>query len=65
MYGYAGGQERDFFIDNPLVRIHSMVEMVLLDRPCTMRFEFPFPGSFISTFLLHRGTSLIRKHPPP
>ena len=28
--------ERDFFIDNPLVRIHLIIEMILVDRPCVM-----------------------------
>ena len=27
---------RDFFIDNLLVRIHVIVEMILVDRPCAM-----------------------------
>ena len=25
-----------FFIDNPLVRIHLIIEMLLEDRPCVM-----------------------------
>jgi len=29
-------QKRGFFIDNMLVRIHSIIEMVLVDRPCAM-----------------------------
>ena len=28
--------ERDFFIDNLLVRIHLIIEMILVDRLCTM-----------------------------
>ena len=28
--------EREFFIDNLLVQIHSVIEMILLDRPCAM-----------------------------
>jgi len=28
--------EREFFIDNLLVRIHLIIEMILVDRPCTM-----------------------------
>ena len=28
--------EREFFIDNLLVRIHLMIEMILVDRPCAM-----------------------------
>ena len=30
-------QERDFFIHNLLVRIHLIIEMILVDRPCAMR----------------------------
>jgi len=44
------GREREFIIDNLLVRIHLIIEMILVDRP--WEFEFPFPGSHISTFLL-------------
>jgi len=29
-------REREFFIDNLLVRIHLIVEMILVDRPCAM-----------------------------
>ena len=28
--------EREFFIDNLLVRIHFIVEIILVDRPCAM-----------------------------
>ena len=28
--------ERDFFIDNLLVRIHLSIDMILVDRPCAM-----------------------------
>ena len=31
----AGG-ERELFVDNLLVRIHSIIEMILVDRPCAM-----------------------------
>ena len=31
-----GSIERDFFIDNLLVRIHLIIEMVLVDRPSAM-----------------------------
>ena len=31
-------RERDFFIDNLLVRIHLIIEMILVDRPCAMGF---------------------------
>ena len=29
-------QEREFLIDNLLVRIHLIIEMILVDRPCAM-----------------------------
>jgi len=29
-------REREFFIDNLLVRIHFIVEMILVNRPCAM-----------------------------
>jgi hypothetical protein len=28
--------ERELFVDNLLVRIHSIIEMILVDRPCAM-----------------------------
>ena len=28
--------EREFFIDNPLVRIHLIIVMISVDRPCAM-----------------------------
>ena len=29
-------REKEFFIDNLLVRIHLIIEMVLVDRPCAI-----------------------------
>ena len=40
--------EREFFIDNLLVRIHRCFWWTGL---APWEFEFPFPGSLISTFL--------------
>ena len=34
-------RERDFFIDNLLVRIHLIIEMILVDRLAPWEFEFP------------------------
>ena len=34
--------EREFFIDNLLVRIHLIIKMVLVDRPCAMGAWIPF-----------------------
>ena len=28
--------KKEFFVDNLLVRIHSLIEMNLVDRPCAM-----------------------------
>ena len=30
------GREREFFIDNLLLRIHFTIDMILVDRPCAM-----------------------------
>ena len=32
------GGEREFLIDNLRVKIHSIIEIVLVDRPCAMGF---------------------------
>ena len=32
----AGEGEREFFIDNLQVRIHLIIEMILVHRPCAM-----------------------------
>ena len=29
-------EKREFFIDNLLVRVHSIIELVLVDRPCAV-----------------------------
>jgi len=38
--GYAAcvftPKEREFFIDNLLVKIHLIIEMILVDRPCAI-----------------------------
>jgi len=41
---------RDFFIDNLLVRVHFIIVMVSWTGLAPWEFEFPFPGSLISTF---------------
>ena len=43
--------EREFFIDNLLVRIHFIIVMIRWTGLAPWDFEFPFPGSLISTFL--------------
>jgi len=39
--------ERVFLIDNLLVRIHLIIDMILVDRPCAVGF---FKSSLIPTF---------------
>ena len=43
--------EREFFIDNLLVLIHLVIVMIRWTGLAPWEFEFPFPGSLISTFL--------------
>jgi len=43
--------EREFFIDNLLVRIHFIIVMIRLTGLAPWEFEFTFPGSLTSTFL--------------
>jgi len=45
------GAEREFFIDNLLVRIHFIIMMIRWTGLAPWKFEFPFPGSLTSTFL--------------
>ena len=51
-------REREFFIDNLLVRIHLiMSQMFWWIGLAPWQFEFPFPCSSISTFLLEISPS--------
>ena len=43
--------ERDFSIDNLLVRIHVIIVMIRWTGLAPWEFEFPFSGSRTSTFL--------------
>ena len=43
--------EREFCIDNLLVRIHFIIVMIKKIGLAPWDFEFPFPGSLKSTFL--------------
>ena len=43
--------EREFFIDNLLVRIHLIIVMIRWTGLAPWEFEFPFPGSLTYTFL--------------
>ena len=42
--------EREFFIDNLLVRIHVIIVMIRWTGLAAWEFESPFPGSLTSTF---------------
>ena len=44
--------EREFFIDNLLVRIHFIIVMIRWTGLAPWEFELPFPGSLASTFLV-------------
>ena len=62
-------KERQFFFDNLLVRIHLIIEMILVDRLAPWEFEFPFPGSLISTVLKRKrniqvAVVLLHRRPP-
>jgi len=53
--------EREFFIDNLLVRIHLIIEMIWRTGLAPWEFEFPFPGSLISTLLAFTfGLALVK-----
>jgi len=43
--------EREFFIDNLLVRIYFIIEVIWWTGLASWEFESPFSGSFTSTFL--------------
>ena len=45
------GTEGDFFVNNLLVRIHSIIVMVRWTGLAPWELDFPFPGSLTSTFL--------------
>ena len=45
-------EESEFFIGNLLVRIHFLIVMIRWTGLAPWEFEFPFPGSLTSTFLV-------------
>ena len=45
------GLEKEFCIDNLLVRIHFIIVMIRWTGLAPWDFEFPFPGSLVSTSL--------------
>jgi len=50
--------EREFFIDNLLVRIHFIIVMIRWTGLAPWEFEFPFPGSLIHLPRLFHHRSL-------
>jgi len=61
--------EREFFIDNLMVRIHFIIVMMRWTGLAPWEFEFSFPGSLTSAYLKSgRGTpgsSHLRHEPRP
>ena len=53
-YTYLRTTEREFFIDNLLVRIHFIIVMIRWTGLAPWEFEFSFSGSLTSTFLCER-----------
>jgi len=51
--------EREFVIDNLLVRIHCIIVMIRWTGLAPWEFEFPFPGSLTYTFLELLETGLV------
>ena len=45
-------RERECLIDNLLVRIHVIIVMIRWTGLAPCQFDFPFPGSLASTFLV-------------
>jgi len=56
--------EREFFIDNLLVRMHLIIVMIRWTGIAPWEFEFPFPGSLTSTFLACQLTPYPPYHHP-
>ena len=58
-------REREFFIDDLLVRIHFIIEMIRWTGLAPWDFEFPFPGSLASIFLDPNHPECIHSVRPP
>jgi len=71
--GLADRLEREFFIDNLLVRIHLIIVMIRWTGLAPWEFEFPFPGSRTLCASRHQAAAetpglqgyLAHKNPPP
>ena len=46
-------RDRDFFIDNLLVRVHFIIEMIRWTGLAPWEFEFTLPGGLTSTFRIY------------
>ena len=53
-WGTFTEREREFFIDNQLVRIHVIIVMIRWTGLAPWEFGNPFPGSLTSTFITLR-----------
>ena len=58
--GFEPCLEREFFIDNLLVRIHVIIVMIRWTGLAPREFEFPFPGSLTSIHVRWDGSGLER-----
>jgi len=47
----AAREEREFFVDNLLVRFHLIIVMIRWTGLAPWELKFPFPGGLTSTFL--------------
>ena len=56
--------EREFLVDNLLVRILFFILMIRWTGLAPWEFEFPFPDHLWAGEVDYRGTSLIRNRPP-
>ena len=68
--GFAGSilREKDFSVDNLLVRIHFIIVIIRWTGLAPCDFEFPFPGSLTYTFLvlyLVLLSAAPQRHPMP
>ena len=61
---YLQVREREFFIDNLLVRIHFIIEMIWWTGLAPWEFEFPFPGSLTSIYMPRGQRTLAPSRPP-
>ena len=55
--GCLQGGQREFFIDNLLVRVHFIIVIIRWTGLAPWEFDFPFLGSLTSTFLGPRTDS--------